>query len=373
VVFLHGTTLGHALVLENWKHVRPRDFSRLDADKLSRARLMQAVGSDPSARNLLFLALNFGHEVWIPSRRGFAGSRQRVQDRNRTLADAIRAVPDSLLGFKYVGGLSSSGGLTAGRPRRKASSVGRSGKRAGPFDANAWLAGEMLRLLNESSSLEDRARALLAPLPLVSMPESLMLFTDPGFQRDFIDTFNPDFWSFSLDEQAEFDLPAVVEFVLATTGKRRVHLVGLSCGGAIILLGLAAQPGLADKGEFIRSGARAVAQYQPTNPNPVAPFRPFVTGRRPVGAAVLWAPSVSLGSGSDIVYQLSQLVPIFQTIVGPFPALFLNKPLQEVLHTLCTSSADNMDTCRLIYDSVFGYSGAQARLVSSEREHASHT
>jgi hypothetical protein len=51
---------------------------------------------------------------------------------------------------------------------------------------------------------------------------------------------------------------------------------------------------------------------------------------------------LSLGSGTDIVYQLSRLVPVFQTIVGPFSALFLNRPLQEVLQTLRTASADNI-------------------------------
>jgi hypothetical protein len=50
--------------------------------------------------------------------------------------------------------------------------------------------------------------------------------------------------------------------------------------------------------------ARAVMQHQPTNPISVAPFRPFATGRRSVGADFLWAPSVnlvSLGSKLDIV------------------------------------------------------------------------
>jgi hypothetical protein len=53
-------------------------------------------------------------------------------------------------------------------------------------------------------------------------------------------------------------------------------------------------------------------------------------------------PSVSLSSSSDIVDQLSQLVSVFQMIVGLFPAFFLNRPVQEVLRTLCTASAENM-------------------------------
>lgn len=255
IVFYQGTTLGSSLALENWRGVEPRDFSHLDAHKLTREQLIEGVGSDLSARNFLFLALNFGHEVWIANRRGFRGSRRRVQDQNRTLADAFQSMPDTLLGFKYLGGLSATGGLELGRPRGELGeqldgSTSRSIASPPKFDATEWLVQEMARLMNESKSDEDKVRALFSPLPFIKMPEGLLMFTDENFQRDFIETFNPDFWNFSIDEQAKFDLPNVVDLVRETTGAERVHLVGLSCGGAMILLGLAEEPKLAEKGGF---------------------------------------------------------------------------------------------------------------------------
>uniref|UniRef100_A0A6G1S4L0 Gastric triacylglycerol lipase n=1 Tax=Aceria tosichella TaxID=561515 RepID=A0A6G1S4L0_9ACAR len=320
IIFLQGTTLGSSLALENSQNVKPRDFSHLDVNDHSRAQLIQEIGSDPSARNFLFLALNFGHEVWILNRRGFSGSRRRLKDKNRTLADAMRAVPDTIFGFKYIGDPALTGGLISGRPRAKRSLPG--------FDANAWLTDEMTRLLNQSSKIQDKARALFAPLSLVKMPEGMLLFTDEQFQQEFIETFNPDFWNFSLDEQAKYDLPATIDFVLEKTGKKKVHLVGLSCGGAIILLAHAENPKLAEK----------------------------------VGASVLWAPSVNLGSGSDIVFQLSYIVPFTQGIVGPLPALFLNRPLQTIFQRYCKSSPQALRTCNLMYDSAYGRGASQSTL-----------
>lgn len=90
-----------------------------------------------------------------------------------------------------------------------------------------------------------------------------------------------------------------------------------------------------------------------------------------MGASILWAPSVNLGSGGDKVYQMSQLVPLIQTPVGPFPFLFLNRPLQKMAKLLCTSSKAMRRTCRLLYDSVFGYSGKQSRMVSVNTEFSS--
>ena len=47
-----------------------------------------------------------------------------------------------------------------------------------------------------------------------------------------------EFWDFSIDEYAEFDCPAVVDYVLAKTMKRKVSYIGFSQGVAMVLAGL---------------------------------------------------------------------------------------------------------------------------------------
>ena len=49
---------------------------------------------------------------------------------------------------------------------------------------------------------------------------------------------DPEFWNFSFHEIAVKDLPAAVDFVLATTAKQRLHFVGYSQGSMVGLVGL---------------------------------------------------------------------------------------------------------------------------------------
>ncbi|VAI90392.1 unnamed protein product [Triticum turgidum subsp. durum] len=46
---------------------------------------------------------------------------------------------------------------------------------------------------------------------------------------------NPAFWDWSWDQIAEYDLPAVLEFVYHHTGRQKVHYIGHSLGTLIIL------------------------------------------------------------------------------------------------------------------------------------------
>lgn len=62
-------------------------------------------------------------------------------------------------------------------------------------------------------------------------------------------TFDPIFWNFSLDEAAEYDLPAAVDFVLRRARRRTLAAVGWSAGGAIIEMGLVVNPELNQKSE----------------------------------------------------------------------------------------------------------------------------
>ena len=58
---------------------------------------------------------------------------------------------------------------------------------------------------------------------------------------------DPEFWNFSFHEVAVKDLPAAVDFILATTQKQKLHFVGYSQGSMVGLIGLSEVPELNDK------------------------------------------------------------------------------------------------------------------------------
>lgn len=58
------------------------------------------------------------------------------------------------------------------------------------------------------------------------------------------------FWNFSLDEQARYDLPRAVEYILKVSNRPKLSLVGHSLGAALILMSLSLDPNLEDKGKW---------------------------------------------------------------------------------------------------------------------------
>lgn len=61
---------------------------------------------------------------------------------------------------------------------------------------------------------------------------------------------NPKFWNYSLDEQALHDLPSTIEYVLKETDSKKVSIVSLSDGGALVLMALSRLPELAEKSKL---------------------------------------------------------------------------------------------------------------------------
>ena len=56
-----------------------------------------------------------------------------------------------------------------------------------------------------------------------------------------------EFWAFSWDEMAAFDLPASIDYILAATGASSLGYVGHSQGTTIGFAALSSQPDLAVK------------------------------------------------------------------------------------------------------------------------------
>ncbi|XP_066475589.1 lipase member M-like [Tiliqua scincoides] len=56
-----------------------------------------------------------------------------------------------------------------------------------------------------------------------------------------------EFWAFSFDDMAKYDLPAVVNFILQETGQQQIYYIGHSQGTAIAFIAFSTMPELAKK------------------------------------------------------------------------------------------------------------------------------
>ncbi|XP_054515739.1 lipase member K isoform X2 [Pan troglodytes] len=58
---------------------------------------------------------------------------------------------------------------------------------------------------------------------------------------------SPEYWAFSLDEMAKYDLPATINFIIEKTGQKRLYYVGHSQGTTIAFIAFSTNPELAKK------------------------------------------------------------------------------------------------------------------------------
>ncbi|XP_054584930.1 lipase member K isoform X2 [Eptesicus fuscus] len=58
---------------------------------------------------------------------------------------------------------------------------------------------------------------------------------------------SPEFWAFSLDEMAKYDLPATIDFIVEKTGQERLFYVGHSQGTTIAFIAFSTNPELAKR------------------------------------------------------------------------------------------------------------------------------
>ncbi|NXU59449.1 LIPM Lipase, partial [Turnix velox] len=56
-----------------------------------------------------------------------------------------------------------------------------------------------------------------------------------------------EFWAFSFDEMAKFDLPAAINFIVKKTGQKRLYYIGYSQGTTIAFIAFSRMPELAQK------------------------------------------------------------------------------------------------------------------------------
>ncbi|NWX51860.1 LIPM Lipase, partial [Steatornis caripensis] len=59
--------------------------------------------------------------------------------------------------------------------------------------------------------------------------------------------YQDEFWAFSFDEMAKFDLPAAIHFILEKTGQEKLYYIGYSQGTTIAFIAFSTMPELAQK------------------------------------------------------------------------------------------------------------------------------
>eukprot|EP00069_Balaena_mysticetus_P014157 bmy_08489T0 len=62
-----------------------------------------------------------------------------------------------------------------------------------------------------------------------------------------LSTTSPEYWAFSLDEMAKYDLPATINFIIEKTGQERLYYVGHSQGTTTAFIAFSTNPKLAKR------------------------------------------------------------------------------------------------------------------------------
>jgi len=57
-----------------------------------------------------------------------------------------------------------------------------------------------------------------------------------------MDSTNEKFWDFSFEEMADYDMPAIVDFVLEKTGNKKISFIGHSTGTTIMFAAMSTKP-----------------------------------------------------------------------------------------------------------------------------------
>ncbi|XP_057592644.1 gastric triacylglycerol lipase [Hippopotamus amphibius kiboko] len=92
--------------------------------------------------------------------------------------------------------------------------------------------------------------------------------------------YSPDsaeFWAFSFDEMAKYDLPSTIDFILKTTGREKLHYVGHSQGTTIGFIAFSTNPMLAKKIKaFYALAPVATVKYTKSLLNKLSLIPPFL-------------------------------------------------------------------------------------------------
>lgn len=186
---IHGWTFSVKYFVVNSINARPRDYSNLDAGEIDLDNLKQLLLRDPSKNSLVFTALNFGHEVWLLNRRGSTPSLGHINTAKQAYISPLNDLPG---------------------------------------------------LFSQQASATNMSKT--------NQTDYLLFIKNQQSKFTALDNIvNPRYWNFSLDEQAGYDLPETIDYILNVTQQERVSLVAHSQGGSLVLMLLSTKPEYANK------------------------------------------------------------------------------------------------------------------------------
>ena len=387
ILFIHGPLVSAPVWLANSANVWPRDFSSLNISLLGMELLELTLSNEPSTNSLPFLAMNFGHEVWMFNGRGTLESQNEIGRRNRTLLDAVADLVPSLLG----GGFGMQPLVDIRGPKVHEAEIvehhelGTEHHHVGPHHLGSHDVGHQELGYHDGEHYIVRRsgannhhyhhqahQAHQAPRntlfdfirPLINMPAALLDYGN--FFERLLNTFDAQFWSYSMDEQAEFDFPAALDYVLSSSGQDKAAVVAHSNGAAMVLMGASTKPHLAHKSEFQSTGRinRSPNQAALGTNNNKPPLQP-------VAKTVLFAPALNMGN-SFVNNLLPLITPLIQSYLGPIPFGFMSQQLESIVQALCDTQMKQQFICEDVADLLFGPSNNQAPIVSSTQATETH-
>lgn len=226
VLFIHGIATSTTCFMVNAEKGRPRDLSQYNAANMSLPELESLLENDRAAASLPFLLSNFGHDVWLMNRRATLESQ--------LTAPISKIKPTDQLKKKTI------------------SKHGNIGSQSGHFSSleESKISGQSNK--HQLKKLEDVNREPFGGTnPLGHIRKIIRETISWTLNEQLNDKIvNKRYWDYSMDEQAQFDVPAVMRFILDATHWPRLSIVGHSMGGAIPLMMLSEKPGLARKRKF---------------------------------------------------------------------------------------------------------------------------
>lgn len=273
LMFIHGTLTSSNIWVVNSHGVKPRDYSKYDVASMTEEDLNDLIADDPARNNLPMLAMQFNHRVWFLNRRGSVQSRRRVNNRNPKVE-------------KVAGGTRGLENLV-------------------------------------STALGD----LTSPLGIITKPITFVGSLLVKIIQSITIFINGDFWEYSLDEQATYDIPEAIDYILRVSKRDKLSVIGHSTGGALILMTLADKPQVARK----------------------------------VSHAFLWAPAANLGHSLQEIAKIA-IGPVLGPFVGPLPPLIAEPILQGSFATICTRYVIENPLCLMASNLIYGRGGKDYRI-----------
>ncbi|XP_054975436.1 gastric triacylglycerol lipase isoform X2 [Sorex araneus] len=144
-------------------------------------------------------------------------------------------------------------------------------------------------------------------------------------------TDSEEFWAFSFDEMAKYDLPATIDFILKKTGQKKLQYIGHSQGTTIGFIAFSTNPELAKKIEVFYALA------------PIAYINHATTPLRRL--SILPTSLVKFIFGNKMFFEHNILDQFIATEVCPREGLDLL--CKNALFLVCGFDAKNLNTSRL--------------------------